>query len=299
MPSARRAPRSALALVAALAGALAACRGAPPYAVERLVVAETLGAQRLEAVGVPPSRLAEVARGQLDRAPGFAPADTRGARRLLAQLGVDAADALMRGPGAGGVAQVAVTLVLESPDGEPPRRERGAAAEPFGEGPEALRAGLERAAAAAIGKAASGVGLQLAAERKGNAALLRDLDAPDAAVRDHAVRALADRGVREAVPALVERLHDPDPEVVERAVGALAQLHDPRAAAPLIALTHHRDGPYVAQLARLLGDVGGPDARAWLLTMSSGHPDEAVRVAAREALSEIDARERQPRADRR
>jgi hypothetical protein len=46
----------------------------------------------------------------------------------------------------------------------------------------------------------------------------------------------------------------------------------------------------VANLARILGDIGGPDARAWLLTMTSGHPDEVVRGAAREALAEMSAR---------
>jgi len=98
---------------------------------------------------------------------------------------------------------------------------------------------------------------------------------------------LADRGARDAVPPLMARLRDSDPEVAERAVGALAQLRDARAVPALIELAHHRDGPYVANLAHVVGDIGGADAKAWLLTMASGHPDEVVRVAAREALTEM------------
>jgi hypothetical protein len=288
------------AVALALAVTLAACHRAPRYAVERVVVSESLGARRLEASGLPPDRLVEVTKGALASATGFASgADAKADHRLLGQLAVDRAEAFSGGPGSGAVAQVAVTLELASRDGEPARRESGSAAEPLGDGAAALRIALERAAASAIEKAARGVALQLAAERKSTTELVRDLSSNEAQVRDHAVIALADRGAREAVPALVERLHDQDPAVAERAIGALAQLHDARAAAPLIALARHRDGPYVAQLARLLGDVGGPDARAWLLTMSYGHPDEVVRGAAREALAEMAARERQPRADRR
>jgi hypothetical protein len=291
---------SGLAGAVAVAVVLAACRGTPRYAVERVSVSESLGARRLEAAGLPPDRLVEVTRRELASASGFAVAPgAKADRRLLGQLTVDRAEAFSGGPGSGGVAQVSVTLELTSADGTSGRRESGAAAEPLGEGPAALRVALERAASAAIGKAVHGVALEMTAARKGTTALMHDLTAPDAQVRDHAVRMLADRGAREAVPALIERLHDEDPAVAERAIGALAQLHDPRAAAPLIALAHHRDGPYVAQLARLLGDVGGPDARAWLLTMSSGHPDEVVRGAAREALAEMGARERQARSDQR
>jgi HEAT repeat protein len=76
-------------------------------------------------------------------------------------------------------------------------------------------------------------------------------------------------------------------------VGALAQLRDARAVPRLIELTRRREGPYVANLARIVGDIGGADAQAWLLTIASGHPDEVVRGAAKEALAEMNARERQ------
>jgi HEAT repeat protein len=129
------------------------------------------------------------------------------------------------------------------------------------------------------------------AERKRTSDLLKDLDSPEARVRDQAVRALAERGDHGAVPGLISRLKDSDPEVRERAVGALAQLRDARAVPALIELSRHRDGPYVANLVRIVGDIGGPDARAWLLTLSSGHPDDVVRGTATEALSELAARD--------
>jgi hypothetical protein len=266
--------------------------------VERLVVAESLGAQRLERAGIPPERLVERATRLLEAAPGFVPAGRAGgaSRRFVGQLIVQRADVLAIGPGGDAVVNVALTVELSSRDGEPSMRETGRAAEPVGQGADALRPALERAAAAALERAVGAFALQLAAERKSTAELVKDLAAKDSAVRDHAVRVLADRNAREAVPELIERLRDTDPEVVERAVGALAQLRDPRAAAPLIELARHRDGPYVAQLAHLLGDLGGPDARAWLGTMAAGHPDEVVRGAAREALSSLEAREGQARA---
>lgn len=285
--------------VAALAAvASSGCRAQPKYAVEHVAVAESPAAQRLEAVGVTRDHLGDVARQRLASAPGFtAPPAARGARRLVARLAVDGADAFMTGPDTGAVAQVAVTLELTSADGEPTRRESARTAEPLAGGPAALRVALERAATSAVERAVKGLALQLAAEREDTGELIRDLDAADAAVRDHAVRALADRGAREAVPALIARLGDGDPAVVERAVGALAQLRDPRAAGPLIELARHRDPAYVAQLARILGDIGGPDARAWLVTMSAGHPDEVVRAAARDALADLSARERDAHAD--
>lgn len=287
----RRFPvRLAGALLALLA--LAACRGRSGYSVERMAVAQSAATERLESVGVTRETLAQDASRLFDVTPGFVPAgEARGkTRRFLGRLHVLRAEALSAGPDTGAVAHVVVTVELAPVDGEPALREMGRAAEPVGSEPGALRTALERAAAAAMERAVGAFSLQLTAERKRSSELVKDLSSPEARVRDHAVRVLAERGERDAVPALAAVLRDPDPEIAERAVGALAQLRDPRAVPALIDLAHHRDAPYVANLARILGDIGGPDARAWLLTMTSGHPDEVVRGAAREALAEMSAR---------
>jgi hypothetical protein len=282
-----------------VAVALAGC-GDAPRTVERLAVAEAPGAQRLEAAGIGRDELTVTAARLLAAAPGFvAPAQAgRRARRYRAELQIHRADVL---GSAGGVAHVILTLELrpQGAGGEPAeeaRRETGRAAEPVGAGAGALRAALERATRSALERAVSSFALAYAAEAKPTAALVKNLGSPEARVREHAVRALGARRAPEALDPLVGRLKDPDPEVAERAVGALALLRDPRAVPPLIEMTHRRQGPYVANLARIVGDIGGEDARAWLLTLSSGHPDEVVRGAARVALSELAAREPQASA---
>lgn len=236
--------------------------------------------------------IAESATALFERGPEFVSAREagRGARRLRGQILVHRADALASAAGAA-VVEVGLIVELASLDGGPALREEASAAEPIGVGPEGLRSALEGATRRALERAIAAFSLQLAAERKRTPELVRDLDSPESAVRDHAVRVLADRGERDAVPPLIARLRDPDPEVSERALGALAQLRDERASLALIDLAHHRDPAFTAQIARILGDIGGADARAWLLTMSSGHPDIAVRNAAREALADLDARE--------
>jgi HEAT repeats len=260
--------------------------------VERVVVAESAAAQRLESAGIAVDALGRTASRLFDAAPGFVSArDARSsARRFQARVDVQGAEALTGGPSGGAVAHVVIAIELTPVDGDPALRETGRAAEPVGTEPGALRGALERAATAALERAVGGFSVQLAAEHKRTPELVKDLSSPEARVRDHAVRVLADRGEREAVPALMARLRDPDPEVAERAVGALAQLRDARAVPALIDLAHHRDGPYVANLAHVVGDIGGADAKAWLLTMASGHPDEVVRGAAREALTEMSIR---------
>jgi hypothetical protein len=281
-----------LVLAPTVALALGACRGQPRRSVQRVVVAESTASQRLERAGVAVDTLGRTASRLFEAAPGFVAASEARAttRRYLGRVDVHAVEALAGGASGGAVAHVVISVELTAGDGSPALRETGRAAEPVGAEPGALRRALERAATAALERAVSAFSIQIAAEEKRTFELVEDLASAEPRVRDHAVRVLADRGDREAVPALVERLRDPDPEVAERAVGALAQLRDPRAVPALIALAHHRDGPYVANLARVVGDIGGSDARAWLLTMASGHPEEVVRGAAREALAELSVR---------
>jgi hypothetical protein len=277
----------ALSTAAALA-----CRGPPPCTVERVTLAESLESERLESAGVSRDALRLAAARLLDGAPGFvAPAQAgRKARRFIGIVQVHQVDALASGPSGVAVAHVVLGLELAPVGGEPSLREIARGAESVGPESGALRNALERAATTALERAVASFATRLAEEGKSSRDLVADLSSRDARVRAHAVRVLGERGDRDAVPDVVKCLRDSDPEIVERAVGALARLRDPRAVPALIELTHRREGPYVANMARILGDIGGADAQAWLLTMASGHPDEVVRGAAREALSEMAAR---------
>lgn len=282
----------------ALAAIAVGCRAQPRRAVERVVVVESPAAQRLEGAGVSVDALGAAASRLLDAAPGFVPAGAAraDAHRFLGRVDVLGTEAVPGVAGSGVVAQVVIAVDLAPRDGDGALRETGRAMEPVGVEPGGLRAALQRAATLALERAVRGFSIQLAAEQKRTSELVKDLASPEPVVRDHAVRVLADRGEQSAVPALLSRLRDVDPDVAERAVGALAQLRDPRAVPALIELAHRRDGPYVANLAHVVGDIGGPDARAWLLTMASGHPDEVVRGAAREALAEMSVRAPHARA---
>lgn len=268
--------------------AMAGCRSPSANAVEQLVVADSVALEQMQGVGLSRETLRQRAMAALDAAPGFAPrARVRdGAHRYFAQLFVQRAEVLASGQEGVAVAHVVLGLELSPVEGGRSLRASERAAEPVGTAPGALKDAVAHAAATAIERLARAVSVELGTARKSSAELVKDLSAPEARVRERAIGALADRGQREAVPAVIERLRDPDPEVVERAVGALAQLRDPRAAPALIELARRRDPDYVANLARILGDIGGPDAQAWLLTMAAGHPDERVRVAAREALDD-------------
>jgi hypothetical protein len=259
--------------------------------VDRVVVAETEGSLRLESIGISRQDLLRAALDAVRASPTFGPPVPEGekARRWLGRVAVLRVDTL--GGGGPPLAQVVLEMELSPQDGGGTLREAARGAEPVGPGPRGMREAFDRAASQALSGAVRGFALLLAAERKGDGDLIADLGSPDARVRDDAVRVLAERRSRAAVPALAERLSDPDPGVAERAIGALGQIGDPAAVTPLVRLAQRRQGPSVANLARIIGDLGGPDARAYLLTLASGHPDPQVRSAAQQALDDMAARE--------
>jgi hypothetical protein len=286
------ASRAGGAIAAAALAALGGCPRSPQrQSVDRIAVAETEGALRLESIGISREEILRAAVEAIRAAPGFGPPAPEGekARRWLGRVAVLGADTVPGGELQR--AQVTLTFELSPQGGGSALRETAGGEEPVGPGPRGLREAFDRATAAALARAAAGFGLLLAAERKPERELVGDLGSPDARVRDVAVRALAERRHAGAVPALVERLSDPDPEVAERAIGALAQIGDPAAVPALVRLAQRRQGPSAAALARIIGDIGGPDARAYLLTLASGHPDAQVRSAAQQALDEMAARE--------
>jgi hypothetical protein len=284
----------ALVLAVAILGALTlACqRGAGPVHVVSVAVAEGAVAEPLREAGLDAAALEEAARVALVRA-GFRLGD--GGRPYRARVDVLAVR-FAPDPFAPGSARaelsVELTLTPAAPGEATSAREASTAAAPIaGRAPsDAWRTAL----AAGANEAARALALGFAAADKKTAQLIADLGSPDARQRDQAVRALAERGAREAVPALLERLRDPDPDVMHRAIGALAELHDPRAVGPLIDAAQRGDAAFTARVARVLGDLGGPEAEGYLLTLASGHEDPAVRRAAREAAEALRARANTP-----
>jgi hypothetical protein len=158
-------------------------------------------------------------------------------------------------------------------------------------------AAWREAFSSAVAEASARVRRAIAAEGQPTEKLIRALEAEDPRVREEAIRVLGERRSREAVPALVARLRDPDLRLAERAVGALAQIGDPRAVGPIIDFTQRlEEGPYSPRYARIVGDLGGSEARGYLLTLESGQVEPEVREAAREALRDMEAREREQAA---
>lgn len=289
MSGARRSGRWLALLVAALLAALGACRRGPPAAtIASVQIGDGALAGPLQEAGLDAATLEDALRVSL-RDAGFRLAE--GERSYRAR--VDVVGVRLAPDGfAGSAPRVEIALELRllptrADAGEQLRETSTSTATLTGRSPrDAWRAAFSMAAA----DAAKGLSLGFAADAKPLEALIADLGSPDSRVRDHAIRVLADRRNPEAVPALVERLRDGDPEIVHRAVGALAQIGDPRAVGPLIEVAQGGDPSLTGRVARIVGDIGGPEAEGYLLTLEAGHPDPAVRRAARDALAELSAR---------
>jgi hypothetical protein len=290
-----RATRTRLAAAVAaavLAASLACNRGASAIHIVSVHVPDDAVAEPLREAGLDAAALEEATRVALAQA-GFRLGE--GSRAYRARIDVEGVrftpDPLT--PGSARV-EVALELTLApiAPGEDAGVRETSTAAAPLGG--RAPSDAWRAAVAAAANDAARGIALEFAAQGKKVAALVADLGSTDARVRDHAVRALADRRATEAVPALLDRLKDDDPDVVQRAVGALAQIGDPRAVGPLIDAAQRGDPGFTAQVARVVGDIGGPEAEGYLLTLASGHSDARVRRAARESLDAMAARRKTP-----
>jgi len=283
--------RTAPAALAALVWlAPAGCSRSPaPVHVLSVRLAEGALAEPLREAGLDRAGLESAARDALAAAGFRAGEGKRAVRARVDVLSVRVAPPL---PGAARALRVEVTVQLEleparegGPDAARESATSAAAIGPGGPGPAA-----REAFAAAARRAAEGLAIGYAADAKPIEALLEELDSPDARVRDHAVRVLAARRSAAAVPALVERLRDDDADVVLRAVGALGEIGDPRAVEPLIEISWNSNAVFTARVARVIGDIGGVDAEGYLLTLSSGHPDPAVRRAAAAALEGLRSR---------
>jgi HEAT repeats len=183
-------------------------------------------------------------------------------------------------------AEIAVEVSLMRPGGDRLRAE-GQGDHAFAPGdPEERGRAFASALTTALDAAAQGLSLQLEASEKPDSELLVSLRSGDPRSREIALRVLADRRSKAAVPALIKQLDSPDRDLQLRTVGALATIGDPAAVPALIEATSQKDPGYVIQVAYALGDLGGPDAEAFLFTLS-GHLDKAVQDAAAQALDTL------------
>jgi hypothetical protein len=280
-----------VALALSLALLAAACsRG--PGGVHVVSIRATGGLEPLREAGVDGPSAEAAARSGLEAA-GFSFGDGKRPHRAEVEV-VAIRLAPPERPGGPPRAEVSVEIGLAPVDGGSAAREMGTAVAPLSDGDP--RVAWRSAVSEAARRAAEGLAVAFAEEAKPLEQVIADLSSKDPRVRDHAVRVLADRRSASAVPALIERLGDDDRKVAHRTVGALAQIGDERAVGPLIEMSGAGDAALVARVARVVGDIGGEEAEGYLLTLEAGHPDPRVRVAAREALRELTARDAQSAA---
>ena len=284
-----RAPRVALAVLAGLVALapLGCRRGPKPAHIASVRVAGGAVSDTLRDAGLDAPALEAATLTALQAAGFKVGAGERTYRARVDVVGVRLAppDGASSGPRV--EVGVEIALEVEGDSDQSVLRDTGSGVASVAEGGPA--GAFRQAVAAAARDAAEGLALGIAAEGKPLRQVLADLGSADPRVRDHAVRALAERRNPETVPALVQRLEDADADVVQRAVGALAQIGDPRAVPALIELAQRADPDLAARVVRVIGDLGGPDAEGYLLTVESGHSDRRVRRAARDALRDLRA----------
>lgn len=122
--------------------------------------------------------------------------------------------------------------------------------------------------------------------------LVSALASSDERVQLFAVQRLGERKSKSAVGPLIALLNENTrTDLALRSIGALIAIGDPRAAAPMIELAHNKDPQFVLQVVFALGALGGPTAEGYLVTLASGHPVEAVRRGAEDALAEMARKE--------
>lgn len=125
-------------------------------------------------------------------------------------------------------------------------------------------------------------------EGAGTALRLTALDDPDPALRALAVAALAERGDAEGLARCLER--EPAPGIRLAAIEALGRLGGLAARRALARDFRERPtGSHRHRVARLLGRTGAVEASDDLAAAVRGDLDASVRLAALEALAELDS----------
>jgi len=188
-------------------------------------------------------------------------------------------------------AEVGANLTLERFGGELPQRYEvvGLGEAPVMEDtPEGRQAAMRDALDAVLRQVTESAVMQLTAIDRPDDALVVDLRAEDARIREFALRTLAERQHPAAAPLLIERLKETsDGESVRRTIGSLVEMKARVAVPALIDLARGRDIGFVQEIVFAVGEIGGPEAEAYLYTMAQGHDAPSVQAAAQQALETL------------
>jgi hypothetical protein len=142
--------------------------------------------------------------------------------------------------------------------------------------------------------------LQLAALERTDDALVQDLRADDARLREVALHTLADRQHPAAAPLLIEQLKDAtDADSLRKTMGTLVEMKARTAVPVLIDLARGKELGFVQEIVFAVGEIGGPEAEAYLYTVAQGHDAPAVQAAAQQALDTLYASRKHTTAEAR
>lgn len=118
-------------------------------------------------------------------------------------------------------------------------------------------------------------------------AVLTALRDPDPETRIMALRYVAERELREAVPRVIELLEDKQPELRDAAIGALVAMREQSAVVALTRLARFRDVDLMRRVVDAVGSIGGQEARAYLEFVVDSHENPVIQQIAREALERL------------
>lgn len=167
---------------------------------------------------------------------------------------------------------------------------------PKGSDVEAIQEGVREALDAALGRAIREARALIDLEAAKDEDLVKKLQDSDQAARDAAMRLLAHRKNRAALPALLEKLRTDDLSEIRRAIGLLVELGAPESVNAIVEATRARDATVQREIVFAVSAIGGDDAEAYLDLVASGAEDPLVRASAEQALTELRNRKKPARA---
>jgi hypothetical protein len=222
--------------------------------------------------------------------------------RVRASVAIQSAEV-----GAKGEARVRIRIALDSrPTGAP-----GALAFTLeGQGAEGYEVGALKPGAPKPDRSATfdALALRVASDLlSGFVARQRLHDGPPAAVhaalisesgdagdlREEAIRVVAERQLRDEVPALLKLLGDSEENIRDAALGALITLRDRRAVTELTRTRSLRDRREMRKIIEAIGILGGQEADEYLSFVAATHDDDEIRGEAAAARTRLLRREQE------